>query len=198
VKTAKPGSYCDGNCLWLRVDEAGNRTWVMRVVVRGKRRNIGLGSTRLVSLKQAREEAARLRGIARKGGDPLEVRAKERRVIPTFEDATKEVHGEQKKAFENDKHAGDWLTSLDTHVFPKLGPLRVDHITTGGRPSTETNPFAPSGPGPSRTWHCSVLSVAENSASTDSAITIFSLCCSTALPPPRRNNVAARLASHVC
>ena len=68
VKTAKPGSYCDGNCLWLRCDDAGNRTWVLRVVVRGKRRNIGLGSTRLVSLKESREEALTLRKTP--GGRP--------------------------------------------------------------------------------------------------------------------------------
>ena len=106
-------------------------SWVLRVVVRGKRRNVGLGSTRLVSLKEAREEAARLRGIARKGGDPLEVRAKERRVIPTFEAAAREVSAARKDSFRNEKHKKDWIDSLDKHIFPKLGASRVDHITSG-------------------------------------------------------------------
>ena len=43
VRAAKePGKYFDGNGLYLRVDPNGSRFWVQRIVVRGKRREIGL------------------------------------------------------------------------------------------------------------------------------------------------------------
>lgn len=47
---SKPGRYGDGNGLYLVVDESGAKRWVLRTVVHGKRRDMGLGSLRLVLL----------------------------------------------------------------------------------------------------------------------------------------------------
>ena len=68
VRRKKPGKYADGNGLYLVVDDSGARRWILRTVVKGKRRDIGLGSVALVGLAEARDEAARLRRIARDGG----------------------------------------------------------------------------------------------------------------------------------
>ncbi|TDI81077.1 MAG: DUF4102 domain-containing protein, partial [Betaproteobacteria bacterium] len=57
---AKAGRYGDGNGLYLIVDPSGAKRWVLRTVVMGKRRDIGLGGLSLVSLAEAREEAMRL------------------------------------------------------------------------------------------------------------------------------------------
>jgi hypothetical protein len=57
-----PGRYADGNGLYLVVDDSGAKCWILRTVVTGKRRDIGLGSVRPVSLADARDEATRLRG----------------------------------------------------------------------------------------------------------------------------------------
>jgi hypothetical protein len=46
---------------------------VLRTVVIGTRRDIGLGSVELVSLAEARDEARRLRKIARDHRDPLPI-----------------------------------------------------------------------------------------------------------------------------
>jgi len=70
----KVGFYADGNGLYLRVDEVRRKRWILRTVVQGKRRNIGLGSFKRVSLLEARPRARALRKIARQGGDPLAVR----------------------------------------------------------------------------------------------------------------------------
>jgi hypothetical protein len=43
----------------------------LRTVILGKRSDIGLGGVSLVRLAEAREEASRLREIARAAGDPL-------------------------------------------------------------------------------------------------------------------------------
>src|SRR5262245_53008499 len=88
----EPGRYADGNGLYLFVDPSGAKRWVLRVVVRRKRCDIGLGGASVVSLAQARDEATKLRNIARAGGDPLADRRKERRVVPTFKEGARQVH----------------------------------------------------------------------------------------------------------
>jgi hypothetical protein len=65
---------------------------MLRTVVKGRRCDIGLGSVALVSLADAREEARRLRQVARAGGDPLSDRRQERRAVPSFADAATQVH----------------------------------------------------------------------------------------------------------
>jgi integrase len=124
----KPGLYADGNCLYLQVGSGGARSWILRVVVDGRRRDIGLGGVSYVSLADAREEAVKLRKAARFGGDPLVLLRQERRIIPTFESAAREVHTEHSKTFRNPKHAAQWIGSLETYAFPFIGTLTVDKI----------------------------------------------------------------------
>jgi integrase len=132
VKTLKkPGRYGDGNGLYLVVDAGGAKRWMLRVVARGKRCDLGLGSAALVSLVDARDEAVRLRKIARNGGDPLADRRRERQAIPTFKSAATQVHAEHSKVFRNRKHRAQWLKSLENDVFPVIGDLLVDSITSG-------------------------------------------------------------------
>jgi integrase len=125
---SEAGRYIDGNGLYLEVDASGAKRWTLRTVIHGRRCDVGLGGLALVSLAQAREEAARLRRIARAGGDPLSERRRERQVVPTFEAAARQVHEAQSKSFRNPKHAAQWITSLATYVFPVFGERRVDHI----------------------------------------------------------------------
>ncbi|MEQ8964830.1 MAG: integrase arm-type DNA-binding domain-containing protein [Azospirillaceae bacterium] len=126
----EPGRYADGNGLYLVVDPSGAKRWMLRTVVHGRRRDIGLGSARLVTLAEAREKARDYRKVAREGGDPLtEIRAA-RRVVPTFAEAAVRVHGDRTRAWRNAKHARQWLSSLETHVFPVIGGYRVDRIET--------------------------------------------------------------------
>ena len=65
------GRYGDGDTLYLVVGPRGSKSWVQRLVVCGRRRDIGLGAYPLVTLAQARELAEDNRRIARRGGDPL-------------------------------------------------------------------------------------------------------------------------------
>ena len=68
---AKPGRYCDGHGLYLDVRPSGTRSWVQRLSIRGRRRELGLGSFPLVSLDDARARAFDNRRLAPRGGDPL-------------------------------------------------------------------------------------------------------------------------------
>ena len=68
VRSAPPGRHADGNGLYLFVQPSGTRSWIQRLVVRGRRRELGLGSVALVSLAEAREKALANRKLAREGG----------------------------------------------------------------------------------------------------------------------------------
>ena len=46
---------------------SGTRSWIQRLVIRGRRRELGLGSVALVSLAEAREKALANRKLAREG-----------------------------------------------------------------------------------------------------------------------------------
>jgi len=71
VKNAGPGKTSDGGGLWLYKREYGPGQWVFRYTLHGRRREMGLGSTQTVSLKDARATADKWRGIVAKGFDPI-------------------------------------------------------------------------------------------------------------------------------
>jgi hypothetical protein len=125
-KLTTPGLYGDGNCLYLVVDDSGAKRWMLRVTIHRKRHDIGLGGLSIVSLAEAREEAAKLRKLARAGGDPLAERRSAKKVIPTFEAAARQVYAAHATVFRSEKHRKQWITSLERYVFPQLGDRRVD------------------------------------------------------------------------
>ena len=67
----RPGLYADGRGLYLRVDNTGAKRWILRTMIQGKRRDMGLGGLSTTSLAEARQKAHRYRTIAREGGDPI-------------------------------------------------------------------------------------------------------------------------------
>lgn len=69
-KQTTPGRYSDGNGLYLIVDPSGAKRWLQRLSIQGKRCDLGLGSSRLVCLDDAREQALLNRKVVGAGGDP--------------------------------------------------------------------------------------------------------------------------------
>jgi hypothetical protein len=124
----EPGRHADGNGLYLVVDPSGSKRWLLRTAINRRRCDLGLGSAQLVSLADARAEAARLRRIARDGGDPLAERRRERATAPTFKDAALQVHAAHSSTFRNAKHKAQWLASLAAYVFPAFGDRLVSAI----------------------------------------------------------------------
>lgn len=125
-----PGFYGDGNGLYLKVDTSGARRWVQRIVINGKRRDVGLGSASLVGLAEAREAALQQRKLARAGGDPLEAKRRSTAIL-SFEKAAEKVHDLSKPTWRNEKHGQQWLNTLTTYAFPIIGSKRVSAITSG-------------------------------------------------------------------
>ena len=129
VRSAGPGRYCDGQGLYLYVQSSGTRSWVQRLVIHGRRRDIGLGSAQLVPLADAREKALVNRKMAREGGDPL---AEKRRLasMPTFAEAARRVLEQKRAGWREGRHPQSWWTSLERYAFPRIGARLVSEVTS--------------------------------------------------------------------
>lgn len=147
AKSPAAGRYGDGNGLYLLIKPTGGKSWMLRVQVDGRRRDIGLGGVRIdkvgarstigddipleqrshLTLAEARELAVRLRNVAKSGRDPAAERRRDRSPPPSFKEAAIAAH----KALEptwSKKTADAFLASLQEHAFPSLGKKRVDEI----------------------------------------------------------------------
>ncbi len=130
VRTLKtPGLHGDGNGLYLKVDPSGAKRWIQRLVIDGKRRDIGLGSADAAgtTLSAAREKAVENRKLARAGGDPLAAKKRSLEVL-TFKAAAEKVHELSKPTWRNEKHGDQWINTLTTYAFPFFGSKRIDTI----------------------------------------------------------------------
>src|SRR5262245_48474158 len=76
ARTNRPGFYPDGRGLYLEVTKGG-RSWVLRFMLNGRARWMGLGSAHDITLTEAREKAAQARNLRRDGIDPIEQRRAE-------------------------------------------------------------------------------------------------------------------------
>ena len=76
----------------------------------------------------AREAALANRRAVHAGGDPL---AEKRRArgVPTFAEAARKVFELRRDGWRNAKHAGQWITTLEQFVFPRIGARGVDEIS---------------------------------------------------------------------
>ena len=129
VRSAPPGRHADGNGLYLFVQPTGTRSWVQRLVIRGRRRELGLGAAGLVSLAEARELALANRKLARSGSDPL---AEKRRAegVPTFAEAAERVLEQKRGGWRGRWHAKNWWRSMERYVFPRVGSRPVSEVNT--------------------------------------------------------------------
>ena len=124
-----PGRYADGGGLHLYISKAGRKSWVQRVTIDRRRRDIGLGAFPSVSLAQAREKAADNRTAVAEGRDPLA--EKHSPAMPTFTEAARAVHAANKPRWRNDKHSASWMQTLERHAMPTLDNTPLDRIDRG-------------------------------------------------------------------
>ena len=127
VRSAPAGRHADGNGLYLYVQRTGTRSWIQRLVIRGRKHELGLGSAHLVSLAEAREAARANRKLARAGGDPLADRRRTQG-MPTFAEAATTVVEQKRAGWRSPKQAADWLQTLERYVFPRIGSRPVSEV----------------------------------------------------------------------
>jgi len=130
----KPGWHLDGDGLYLKVTPTGSKSYVFRYTLNGKPHFAGLGSVKVITLKEAREAARAMRKQLSEGIDPLQTKRAAKAVvsaIPTFSEAAARYIEAKQHEWGNKKHIETWSSSLRLHIEPHIGTLRVDTIKTG-------------------------------------------------------------------
>jgi len=120
----EPGRHADGDGLYLVVDEGGGKRWVYLYRLAGRRREMGLGPLRTVSLAQAREQASRARTMASQGLDPVEARQaaapapapEPEQAVPTFARVADDFMDARADEWRNAKHRQQWRNTLTTYA----------------------------------------------------------------------------------
>ena len=127
-----PGKCGDGRGLWLRVVPAGRRWWFLRYRLRGRDRELGLGSADEVGLKEARAGAARARRQVREGLDPIEEvrKARAKSGAPTFAECAARFLASHEASWRNAKHRAQWRSTLEAYAYPVLGEQPVNAVGT--------------------------------------------------------------------
>jgi integrase len=137
AKKRDPGYYPDGGGLYLQVSPARTRSWIYRFTLRGRSREMGLGSLNAVGLADARRKASECRGLLAEGTDPIEARDAQRaqdaltdaRSI-TFAKAAERYVAAHKPGWRNAKHADQWENTLETYAEAVIGRLPVADVDT--------------------------------------------------------------------
>jgi integrase len=150
------GLYGDGGGLYLQVTDSGSRSWIFRYwiakrdpvtgsllrdpttnKVKGRAREMGLGSLITVSLAEARDRALECRKLREKEIDPIEAReaarqqaALERAKSLKFKDAAAAYIAAHRVAWKNEKHAAQWRSTLVTYAYPIIGEMPLHLIDT--------------------------------------------------------------------
>ncbi|MES0016162.1 integrase arm-type DNA-binding domain-containing protein [Mesorhizobium sp. M0036] len=129
VKQSPAGKYADGGGLWLVKSDKETGKWVLRVVVHGRRREMGLGSIADVGLAEARKSADKWRTTVRAGGDPIKERVRQKREaarnLHLLKDVAEDCFDAIKGNLRGQGKAGRWFSPLELHVLPKLGKVPV-------------------------------------------------------------------------
>lgn len=136
-RIATPGLWAVGKVsgLHLQVGKSGSRSWILRVIVGDRRRDIGLGAYPAITLADAHRKAREAKEQIANGVDPVEraraaasaLRAAQAKAM-TFKDAALACIAAKEGGWRNAKHAAQWRTTLETYTYPKLGSMLVQHI----------------------------------------------------------------------
>jgi len=135
------GYHNDGGGLYLQVRAsagggAPSRSWLFRYKHKNKAHWMGLGSTSVVSLAQARQLAADCRKQLAEGHDLLAVRradtqqvAAQQAAVQTFGACATAYIAAHRDGWRNAKHASQWESSLKQYAGPVFGELPVDQVS---------------------------------------------------------------------
>jgi integrase len=131
AKNLAEGKHADGQGLWLVKPDKSRGKWVLRLIVNGQRREMGLGRWPDVSIAEARDLAAEARKKLRAGSDPIEVRARAKKKKParlTVKQAVDGCFDAKKAELKGDGEAGRWMSPLTIHVLPMIGKTAIEDV----------------------------------------------------------------------
>ena len=132
----------DGGGLYLQCTEGADgsvrRSWLFRYAIKGRERQMGLGSAEAVSLAEARLQGADCRKLHQAGIDPIEHRraaeaqaALEAAKSMTFDECRDAYINAHVASWRNAKHRQQWTNTLKTYCSPVFGkiPVQVVDVT---------------------------------------------------------------------
>lgn len=132
-----PGLHFVGEVpgLALQVTSTGARSWILRLVVAGRRREMGLGDYPGVTLAAARDAAREARAQLAKGIDPIEHRRAAHSAMAaaavqakTFDQCAEAFISAHAAGWKNAKHAQQVKNTLDQYASPIMGKLLVRDV----------------------------------------------------------------------
>jgi integrase len=136
-KLSTPGLHFVGGVsgLALHITATGARSWILRVMIGGKRREMGLGNYPSVTLALAREQAREARAAIRQGIDPIArqraaqdaLRAAAAAAL-TFKECAERYIKAHESGWKNAKHAQQYANTLKQHAYPAMGHLLVRDV----------------------------------------------------------------------
>ncbi len=143
-RLSEPGYHAVGHVqgLQLQISLTGSKSWLLRVTVGAKRREIGLGAYPGVGISLARDKAQQLRDEIAAGIDPVAKRAQNRQAIIqqqidekalqwTFRRCAEAYIKAKAPGWRNAKHGQQWANTLETYVYPSIGDVLVRHVNIG-------------------------------------------------------------------
>lgn len=125
---AAPAFIADGGNLYLAVGKGTARSWVVRIKVNGRVRDIGVGSAHDVSLADARERARLVRKQVLEGLDPVAERVKAQRF--TFGHAANACLADVEVGWKNPRIAKRWRQILAESWMRDLIAVEVAAVET--------------------------------------------------------------------
>lgn len=134
----KNGRYTDDQTkgLHLWVKSRKQRYWILRYTHNSKRQNMSLGPYPEISLKLARQRATKARNDINNGINPIAEKiainalSESQMKKVSFEEFATDYINTMRPRWRNEKHADQWLSTMKTYAFPKIGNLAIDEIET--------------------------------------------------------------------
>jgi integrase len=136
-----------GDGIYLTITKGGSASFGFRYKIKGKSRMTGLGAYCPINntLSIVRSKAINIQAMVRQGIDPIDQAVKDSAAREaddqadafnavkdqaTFKVVATEYIETKKAEWKNQKHTAQWLNTLVTYAFPKIGSMPVDSIDT--------------------------------------------------------------------
>lgn len=130
-----PGTHWVSRRLYLLVATSLSASWIYRYQDAGRKHDHGLGPYPDIPLAEARQARLECDKLRRNGIDPIEARRAKRGQAKldaakamTFEQCGNAYYQAHSPGWRNLRHAQQWLTTLETYVYPMLGGIPVQAV----------------------------------------------------------------------
>jgi hypothetical protein len=122
--------------LLMQVSDSGAKSWLLRVRIGDKRRELGLGPYPEVGLAIARKKAAETKEAIRGGVDPIEERKAAKSALKaaqrkglTFEEAFEKYCAKKLPELQTDRYRSQLRATVEKYAIHELGSMLVQDIS---------------------------------------------------------------------